>query len=74
MVQIISDSGDHELSEVFKVMSEGESLPVCFEKELKVSILILKPKHKYMVATLILVVNAVIKISEHTLLHLPEAL
>ncbi|XP_010934762.1 lysine-specific demethylase JMJ17 [Elaeis guineensis] len=33
--QIISDSGDHELSEVFKVMSEGESLPVCFEKELK---------------------------------------
>lgn len=62
------------MSEVFKVISEGESLPVHFEKELKVYMLILKPKHKCLVATLTLLVDAVIKISEHTLLHLPEAL
>lgn len=33
--QIISDSGEHALSEVFKVIGEGKSLPVHFEKELK---------------------------------------
>jgi len=36
LVQVVSDSGKLELSEVFKLINEGESLPVHFEKDMKV--------------------------------------
>lgn len=38
--QVISDSGDLALSEVYKLISEGENLPLNLEKELKVYTLV----------------------------------
>lgn len=38
VIQVTSDSGELALSEVYKLISEGESLPVHFDTELKVYI------------------------------------